>query len=95
MKALNMVEKLASADSKKGPKVEATALETEEGIGWSKEVIDEIEWRLDDARKDLINVAKQNSQWRSLVQTVFIILATISVGLVWYKVNSISQKGMF
>jgi len=86
---------LAKAENKKGAKVETTALETEEGIGWSKEVIDEIEWRLDDARKDLINVAKQNSQWRSLVQTVFIILATISVGLVWFKVNSISQKGMF
>lgn len=69
-------------------------LERVEGLGWSKYVFEEIEWRLEDARTDLINLAKQNSQWRSLIQTVLILLATISVGLVWVKLNSIAKKGM-
>jgi len=69
-------------------------LEKDSGVGWSKLVFEELEWRLEDARLELINVAKSNSQWRSIIQTVFILLATLSVGLVWIKLNSVSSKGM-
>lgn len=69
-------------------------MEKDSGVGWSKLVFEELEWRLEDARLELINVAKSNSQWRSIIQTVFILLATLSVGLVWIKLNSVSSKGM-
>ena len=49
---------------------------------------------MEDARKELINIAQQNSQWRSLIQAVFIILATILVGCVWLKLNNDASKGM-
>ena len=42
----------------------------------------------------MINVAQQNSQWRSIIQTFMIILATVSVLLVWLKLNNVAQKGM-
>ena len=64
------------------------------GIDWSPLVFEELEIRLEDARAEMINVAKQNSQWRSLVQSIFIVLASISVLIVVFKANSISQKGM-
>ena len=64
------------------------------GIDWSPLVFDELEIRLEDARAEMINVAKQNSQWRSIIQTFMIVLATISVLLVWLKLNSVAQKGM-
>ena len=69
-------------------------LEEVQGIGWSRLVFDEIEWRLEDARKELIKTAKDNSQWRSVVQLVFLILAVISLGMVWVKLNSVASKGM-
>ena len=74
--------------------LDAELLEEIEGIGWSTEVFDEVERRIEHARRDLIKVAKQNSQWRSLIQSIFILLATFSVGLVWFKLYQIAQKGM-
>ena len=68
-------------------------LENYEGIEWSNLVFEEIEWRLQDARHELITRAKSNSQWRSLVETIFIILATASMGLVWLKLNNVASKG--
>ena len=87
-------EKLKGDPSKSQNEKDAELLEKVEGVSWSKFVFEEIEWRLDDARADLISLAKQNSQWRSLIQTMFILLATISVGMVWVKLNSVAQKGM-
>ena len=69
-------------------------LEEAQGISWSPLVFEELESRLEDARKEMIDVAKQNSQWRSIIQTFMIVLATFSVLLVWFKLNKVAQKGM-
>ena len=99
LQALAQIERLNQAQPKEDPSKsqherDAELLEKVEGVGWSKFVFEEIEWRLEDARTDLISLAKQNSQWRSLIQTMFILMATISVGMVWVKLNSVAQKGM-
>ena len=99
MQALQTIEELGKKKDKTGrgmsqEEKDYELLEKTEGLGWSKYVFEEIEWRLEEARTDLITLAKQNSQWRSLIQTFFIILATISVGMVWIKLNSVAQKGM-
>ena len=93
MKTINQIESLNIAkkkETKSKEESDAELLEEHGGIGWSKLVFEEIEWRLGDARKELIDHAKSNSQWRSLIQTCFIIMATISVGLVWMKLNSVA-----
>ena len=46
---------------------DAIYLEEAEGIGWSPLVFEELSRRLDDARMEMIDVAKQNSQWRSII----------------------------
>lgn len=97
MDAIEILGKAKANDEsarKTNQEKDAELLEKVEGVGWSKFVFEEIEWRLEDARSDLISLAKQNSQWRSLIQTMFIIMATISVGLVWLKLNNVAQKGM-
>ena len=94
MQALTTIETLGVSkindEGKSKEDKDAELLEKVEGLGWSKFVFEEIEWRLEDARADLISLAKQNSQWRSLIQTVFILLASISVGLVWIKLNNVA-----
>ena len=69
-------------------------LESSQGLSWSNLVFDELEWRVEDARDELVVQARNNSQWRSLIQVIFIILATLSVGLVWLKLNNVAHKGM-
>ena len=69
-------------------------LESVEGLSWSSLVFDELEWRIEDARDELVLQAKNNSQWRSLIQVFFIVLASVSVGLVWLKLSTVAQKGM-
>jgi len=46
---------------------DAIYLEETAGIGWSPLVFEELERRLGDARLEMIDVAKQNSQWRSII----------------------------
>ena len=92
-KTINLIEALAK-ENPQTEMVSKTPLEESEGIGWSQEVLEEIEWRLEDAKYDLIKLAKQNSQWRSVIQLVFIILATISMAMVWLKLNTVAKKGM-
>mmetsp|Transcript_7290 Transcript_7290/g.8737 ORF Transcript_7290/g.8737 Transcript_7290/m.8737 type:complete len:106 (+) Transcript_7290:1326-1643(+) len=54
--------------TRKNPRDEnAKVLEEAEGISWSPLVFEELERRLDDARVEMINVAQQNSQWRSII----------------------------
>ena len=96
LKTLSQIEMLKELDNgaKSQEEKDAELLESIEGIGWSKEVFNELDWRLEDAKTELVDLAKQNSQWRSIIQTVFIIMASLSVGLVWLKLNNVASKGM-
>ena len=57
---VNQIEKLKDTQeaSKSKEEKDADLLESIEGIGWSKEVFNELDWRMEDARKELINIAQ-------------------------------------
>ena len=97
--AVEQIEALASImESDKANRTpeqkKSDQLEEIDGIGWSSLVFEEIEWRLDQARLDLIKVAKDNSQYRSFVQVIFILLGALSVAMVWIKLDRVASKGM-
>ena len=62
MQALEAIETLGMTQvndqGKSKEDKDAELLEKVEGLGWSKFVFEEIEWRLEDARADLISLAK-------------------------------------
>ena len=61
-----------------------------EGDDWSKESFDVLKRYFAENREAFITSAKEASQWRSLIQTVFIILASVSVLVLWFKLNHVA-----
>lgn len=63
MQALQTIEELGRKQDNIGQgksqmEKDYELLEKTEGLGWSRYVFEEIEWRLEDARTDLITLAK-------------------------------------
>ena len=60
VKVLENIEKLKMSqdEAKSALDKDAEQLESLMGVGWSREVFDELDWRLEDARSELINLAQ-------------------------------------
>ena len=64
------------------------------GASWTKETFEVIESRFTENKMRFLDAAKENSQWRSVCQTCFVVLASLSVLLLWLKLNHVAQKCM-